>query len=99
MRARGKVLRAPNSAPGLVMIEGQQFWFSCDSAWKSEIAPEPGLVVSVDLDRELQVVAVTPVPEAQLHRESIEEGFSERDDRRTGFLRNLWAKLLKRCRR
>jgi hypothetical protein len=42
------------------MIEGRQFKFSGNTAWKSKVEPTPGLVVNVDLDRDLQVVAVTP---------------------------------------
>jgi len=69
MRTRGKVLRVPNVAPGLIMIQGRQFKFSGNPVWKSEVEPTPGLVVNVDLDRDLQVVAVTPVPESQVARE------------------------------
>jgi len=65
MRTQGKVLRVPNVAPGLIMIQGRQFKFSGNTVWKSEVEPTPGLVVDVDLDRDLQVVAVTPVPESQ----------------------------------
>jgi len=69
MRTQGKVLRVPNVAPGLIMIQGRQFKFSANTVWKSEVEPTPGLVVNVDLDRDLQVVAVTPVPESQLASE------------------------------
>jgi hypothetical protein len=69
MRTQGKVLRLPNVAPGLIMIQGRQFKFSGNTVWKSEVEPTPGLVVDVDLDRDLQVVAVTPVPESQLASE------------------------------
>jgi hypothetical protein len=60
MRTQGKVLRVPDVAHGLIMIEGRQFKFSGNTAWKSTVEPNPGLVVNVDLDRDLQVVAVTP---------------------------------------
>jgi hypothetical protein len=66
MKARGKLLRVPNAGPGLIMIQGQQFWFSGEATWKSEVVPKPGLEVNVDLDRNLQVMAVSPVPEGQL---------------------------------
>ena len=70
MRTRGKVLRVPNVDPGLIMIQGRQFKFSGNTVWKSEVDPTPGLVVNVDLDRDLHVVAVTPVPESQLATET-----------------------------
>jgi hypothetical protein len=72
MRTQGKVLRVPNVAPGLIMIQGRQFKFSGNTAWKSKVEPTPGSVVNVDLDRDLQVVAVTPLPESQLAREEAE---------------------------
>jgi len=96
MRTRGKVLRVPNGAPGLVMIEGQQFRFSRESAWRSEVAPEPGLLVSVDLDRDLQVVAVTPIPEAQLEKERAEGASCEQPERRSekaGLLGKVWTRF------
>jgi len=51
------------------MIQGRQFKFSGNTVWKSEVEPTPGLMVDVDLDRDLQVVAVAPVPESQVARE------------------------------
>ena len=69
MRTRGKVLRIPTVDPGLIMIQGRQFKFSGNTVWKSEVEPTPGLVVNVELDRDLQVVAVTPVPESQLAKD------------------------------
>lgn len=81
MRTRGKVLRVPNLTPGLIMIQGRQFKFSTDTVWKSEIEPIPGLVVNVDLDRDLQVVAVTPVPESQLAKEAGEPAAHEQSGR------------------
>lgn len=75
MRTRGKVLRIPNVAPGLIMIQGRQFKFSTETDWKSDVQPIPGLEVNVELDRELQIIAVTPVPESQLAREQGEPAY------------------------
>lgn len=69
MRVRGKVLREPDSGPGLLMIEGRQFRFSREAVWQSAVAPKPGLAVTVELDRDLQVVGITAIPEAQLAEE------------------------------
>lgn len=65
MRARGKVLREPGAAPGLLMIDGQQFRFWLDGVWHSDLRPKPGLAVNVELNRELQVVGITVIPEGQ----------------------------------
>jgi hypothetical protein len=48
---RGKILRDPRAGPGLLMIEGRQYWFSMEGVWKSEVPPKPGLAVDVKLDR------------------------------------------------
>jgi hypothetical protein len=37
MRTQGKVLSVPNVAPGLIMIQGRQFKFSGNTAWKSKV--------------------------------------------------------------
>src|SRR5215469_7914471 len=65
MRVRGKVLREPGAAPGLLMIDGQQFRFWLDGVWHSDLRPKPGLAVNVELNRELQVIGITVIPEAQ----------------------------------
>ena len=41
MRTQGKVLRVPDVAHGLIMIEGRQFKFSGNTAWKSKVEPTP----------------------------------------------------------
>ncbi len=69
MAKRGKVLRDPYVGPGLLIAEGQQYPFSLEGVWKSEIPPKPGQVVEVELDIEGRVQAVTVVPDSQLARE------------------------------
>lgn len=76
MKTRGKVLREPNSGPGLLMIDGQQFRFQLDGVWKSETAPRAGQAVEVNLDQNLQVTEITAVPEAQIAREHAEAAVS-----------------------
>jgi len=77
MRTRGRVLRVPNGGPGLLMIEGQQFRFTLEGMWKSETPPRPGMVVSVELDQNLQVTGAAAVPEPQLAKEQGEEVVSK----------------------
>jgi len=72
MRKRGRILREPGSAPGLLMVEGRQFRFTHDTRWKSEIAPKPGLVVEVDLDHDAQILAIAAIPPSQLAQEQAE---------------------------
>lgn len=65
MRVRGKVVRVPTSEPGLLMIGGQQFRFSTDGVWRCETAPNTGLDVIVELDKDKQVIAIWDFPETK----------------------------------
>lgn len=64
MKKRGNVVRAPRDGPGLLMIEGRQFWFSSDRVWKSELPPRSGQIVEVEFHHESAITAITPVPES-----------------------------------
>ena len=72
MKKRGKVLRDPHSGPGLLIAEGQQYPFSLEGIWKSEVAPKPGLAVDVEFDANGQIAAIYAVPESQLAKEQAE---------------------------
>ena len=73
MKKRGKVLREPNSGPGLVMIEGQQFRFSVDTASRSQARPKPGVNVEVELDENLQVIGIAAIPDSQIGPQHAQE--------------------------
>ena len=95
MRARGKVLREPDGGPGLLMIDGQQFRFWL-SGWHSEIAPRPGLAVDVELNRQLEVVRVTAMPEAQqkeLALSPVPQSTQKSEGRAFRFLARILARL------
>src|SRR5689334_5538055 len=72
MTKRGKVLRDTNASPGLLMVEGQQYPFSLEGLWKSEVAPKPGMVVDVDLDDLGRITGIHAVAESQLAKEQAE---------------------------
>ncbi len=72
MIKRGKVLRDPRTGPGLLMIEGRQYWFCLEDLWKSQVPPKPGLAVDVKLDHDQQILAITAVSESQLAEEQAE---------------------------
>jgi hypothetical protein len=91
MKMRGKVLRAPSSGPGLLIVEGQQYRFSLDGVWKSEIPPKPGLDVEVDLDHKLQVLAITVLPDSQLGKERAEVSIRKAKQKRTEILGKIVA--------
>jgi hypothetical protein len=69
MKKRGKILRDPRTGPGLLMIEGRQYWFSVADLWKSEIPPRPGLDVEAKFDRAGEILAITAVCDSELARE------------------------------
>lgn len=80
------------------MIEGRQFRFQLEGVWRSEIAPQPGQVVEVELDRQLQVVGLSVITEPQAMNLAVHS----RSDRerphpgRMGILARLYGKVLGR---
>lgn len=94
MKTRGKVLREPGPGLGIVMIEGQQFRFQ-DRVWQSEASPKPGVVVDVELDRNLQVIALQAVAEAQLAREAENDVYphSRMEGKNDGLIRKLFRRI------
>lgn len=93
VKMRGKVLREPNSGPGLLMVQGQQYRFSLDGVWKSETPPKPGLDIEADLDQNLQIIAITAVPEAQLAKEQAEKAMGTIKEGVGKVLRDLIARF------
>jgi hypothetical protein len=75
MKKRGKILRDPSAGPGLLMIEGRQYWFCIEGVWRSEIPPRPGLAVDVKLDHAGQILAITAVSESQLAEEQADRSW------------------------
>jgi hypothetical protein len=72
MQKRGRILRDPIPGPGLLIVEGQQYPFSLEGVWKSDLPPTVGMIVDVDFNPSLAVVAVRSVPESQLAKEQAE---------------------------
>ena len=70
MKKRGKVLR--DVGPGLLIVEGQQYPFTLEGIWKSDVPPKPGMVVDVEFEREGKIIAIYAVPESQLAKEQAE---------------------------
>lgn len=66
---RGIILRDPTTGPGLLMIEGRQYWFSLDDLHGDKVHPRPGLAVDVKLNHAGEIVGITALPEPLLVRE------------------------------
>ena len=93
MKKRGKILRDPATGPGLLMIEGRQYWFHLAGIWKSEVPPRPGLAVDVNLDRVGNILAITAVSESQLREEQAEPSV----DTATALGVNILRKIAAKC--
>jgi len=93
MKKRGKVLRDPRTAgPGLLMIEGRQYWFCLEGVWKSEIPPKPGLTVDVTLDHAGRILSITAVSDSQLAEEKAERSVDATKMAGVKILRRIAAK-------
>jgi hypothetical protein len=92
MKKRGKVLRDPRTGPGLLMIEGRQYWFCLEGVWKSEIPPKPGLTVDVKLDQAGRILAITAVSDSQLAEEQAERSVDTGKAAGVKILRKIAAK-------
>ncbi len=71
MNKRGKILRDPHAAPGLLIIEGRQYQFWLDETWGLDVHPRLGLAVDVTLNSQDQIQLISAVPPAQLEREAV----------------------------
>ena len=68
-KVRGKIIKVPDSTPGLLMIGSNQKQFTLEGLWKSETAPANNQTVEVELDEAGHVTAISIVDPAQLARE------------------------------
>ena len=93
MTRRGKVLRDTASGPGLLMVGGQQYPFTLEGVWRSEMPPRPGMVVDVDMEPAGQVTAVYAVPESQLAKEQAEAAMSAAKEKGAEVAAGLVAKF------
>jgi hypothetical protein len=72
MQKRGKVLRNADTGPGLLMVDGQQYAFSLDGMWKSDVPPRTGMVVDVQLGQDGNISTIYAIAESQLAKEQAE---------------------------
>jgi hypothetical protein len=73
MKKRGKILRDPRSGPGLLMVEGRQYWFSGEEVWRSEIPPRPALDVEVKFNHAGRIIAITALCELQVAAQRVQQ--------------------------
>lgn len=64
-RMRGTIIKAPDSTPGLLYVQGQQKSFTLEGIWRSPVAPAPNMIVDVDLDAAGNITGLTAVDQGQ----------------------------------
>lgn len=73
MKNRGKILRDTNAGPGLLSIALEQYPFTLEQNWKSDVPPRVGMVVDVELDAGGAVLTAAPVADAQVAKEQADK--------------------------
>jgi hypothetical protein len=69
MTKRGKILRDTSVGNGLLVADGQQYSFTLEGAWKSEVPPTVGMTVDAEIDESGQVTSLRNVSDTQMSKE------------------------------
>lgn len=93
MIKRGRILRDANNGPGLLTIEGNQYSFTLEGMWLSEVPPKPGMIVEADLGAQDVLQSVKAVPESQIAKEQADVALSEVRRQGGAVAANLKAKF------
>ncbi|HEV2421222.1 MAG TPA: hypothetical protein VGS59_05890 [Candidatus Acidoferrales bacterium] len=72
-KPRGTVIKIPDSAPGIVLVNGDQKFFALENVWKSPVAPAPNMAVDVEFDSAGTVTGMTAVDSQQLAKERMSQ--------------------------
>jgi hypothetical protein len=93
MKKRGKVLRSADSGPGLLMVDGQQYVFSLEGMWKSEVPPRLGMVVEVEFEQYGKIHAIYAIAESQVAREQTEAALTVAKEKGSALVSSLVARF------
>ena len=69
MTKRGKILRDTSAGNGLIVVDGQQYPFTLEGTWRSEVPPAVGMTVEVEFNDAGQIVWLRAVQDSQLTKE------------------------------
>jgi len=72
-KPRGVVIKVPDATPGILSVNGKQYFFVLEGVWKSAIAPAPNQAVTVELDSAGELTSVTVIDPQQLAKERLAE--------------------------
>ena len=67
----GTIIKTPDSAPGLLIVAGQQKPFTLEGVWKSAVAPAVNMAVDVEFDGAGSIRGLTVVDPQQAAREKL----------------------------
>lgn len=73
LKARGNIIKVPDSSPGLLFIGGEQKSFTLEQIWRSPTAPTANMAVDVDLDAAGNITGITAVDAQQLAKERLNQ--------------------------
>lgn len=73
MKARGNIIKVPDSSPGLLFVGGEQKSFVLEQIWRSPTAPAANMVVDVEVDAAGNLTAITAVDAQQLAKERLNQ--------------------------
>jgi hypothetical protein len=68
-KARGTVIKVPDSEPGIIVANGKQESFTLQGVWKSPVAPTVNMPVDIEFNSAGGVTGVVAVDSQQINRE------------------------------
>jgi hypothetical protein len=72
-RARGTIIKVPDSSPGLLFANGGQKPFTLEGVWKSAVAPAVNMTVDIEFDASGAIRSVAVVDQQQLAKEKMDQ--------------------------
>ncbi len=72
-RTRGTIIKVPDTAPGILIVNGEQKPFQLENIWKSPVAPAVNMAVEVEIDAAGSVAAVSTIDSQQVARERLDQ--------------------------
>jgi len=70
-KSRGTILRAPDTTPGILFVNGQQHNFTLERVWKSPVAPAANQAVDVEFDAAGHIASITVVDSQLINKEKL----------------------------
>jgi len=78
---RGTIIKTPDTAPGLLVADGQQKTFTLEGIWRSQVAPAVNMAVDIELDDAGFITRLTAVDLQQVAREHLEQARKDAADK------------------